>query len=335
VRSPLRTLALIAGFGASAGRAGAGDSALLSIEPGACKEAEFAEPLLDACDRAFANGHCRFGEAGASLHARLERLDEQRVRVIVVGSDGTDRHAELTFAAADSWSERAKAVGLAVGALAASTTRAAPDAVEGAGAPASDAAEEPAPAPQQAAEPAHVEERPTPSASGAARAEPNTRYLLLLQADMASDPGLDHLEGGAGLRGWVKFPVIPLTWRVGFDALGGRDAADSFASTRLQPTLGVGNDWRIQRWALELGVDGGFEWQNAASTSMAASRITPLLRVQVSALFDVVEHVGLSLSAQSSVTFSPTDVYVDGVERAHGSGYQWGLGLGVYRRFGD
>ncbi len=272
--------------------------------------------LLASCEAAYAAGTCRTDTSsqGASLWARVERQTDDDVVVelhVTEGSTRRDVSRELSFHEEDDASERAKAIGLTLGVVAAGLIDSHDDAALGAA--------------------STIGERGRDESFGT-----SARLSLLL--GVGRDPELSTFEVAGAARLQLRPRQEGLELRGGVDGSRASLEHGTLTLTRLTPTVGLGFGFDATPWDFAVAVDGGAEWLTARAvdldSSEVASRWSPLLRGSLTAAVALTPHFGLTASAQLSWTASPTTAFVRGAAVARTSAFVPALLAGFYVRFG-
>jgi hypothetical protein len=270
------------------------------------------EALLASCEAAYAHGRCRRGDPSPeeALSGRVENRSSDHVAIELRVSEGTAERfvsRELTFHTEDSRTERAKAVGLTLGVIAAGLH---------------DSRSQPPPAPA------------APVSAPAPEPVQKTSAALLLLAGLARDPGLPNFEGTGALRGQLRSNTDGLILRAGLDGSRTTLQGATVTLTRVAPALGAGWGHSSEHVALALALDVGAEWLQMSAIDVGhpveASRWSPLLRASATLFLPVLPHAGFALSTQLSWTSSPTTFFLRGEPIDGTSGAQLGGLAGVY-----
>lgn len=285
------------------------------------------EQLLAACERALREGRCvveRSG-AGAPLVGRVSRIEAERVRLFVGRDEASAQVLELSFAVEDSPAERARAIGLSLGSLAASAFEAEKS---------SESRPEAEPPPPATQEPPPEIEEPA-STNEAASSSAASRALVLGELGLGLDPGLPRAEIHFGALARIAPFTASIFPRLGLH--GATSLAERGRETwvRIDPTLGFGTHVLLPFGELDLSTDVGLEWLEASRGSSSATRVTPYWAVAATALVDWNRRWGTSLGVRLATPFSPTDVYVDGVRTASSTAIVGAVFLGFYHRLGE
>ncbi len=269
--------------------------------------------LLASCETAYSRGACRSGSASPhdTLWGRVESQSSDHVVIeLHVSDDASERFVsrELSFRTEDTSTERAKAVGLTLGVIAAGLD---------------ESHAKPLPAPPTAKP---VEQEPERA--------PGTSAAVLLLAGVSRDPGLPTFDAAGVMRGELRAEETGLLLRAGVDASRGGLPEQKLNLTRIAPTVGTGWGFGSEHFGLALGLDAGAEWLRVSTadvgTPVDASRWSPLLRVSATVFLPVLPYAGLALSTQASWTSSPTTVFVRQEPLEATSGLQLGVLAGFY-----
>jgi hypothetical protein len=245
------------------------------------------------------------------LWGRVEGQSSDHVVIeLHVTDDSAERFVsrELSFRTEDTSTERAKAVGLTLGVIAAGLD---------------ESRAKPLPVPP-AEKP--VEKEPEHA--------PETSAAVLLLAGMSRDPGLPTFDAAGALRGELRAGETGLLLRAGLDGSRGSLPTRELSLTRIAPTVGTGWGFGSEHFGLALGLDAGAEWLRVSTTDVGtpvdASRWSPLLRASATVFLPVLPYTGLALSTQVSWTSSPTTFFVRHEPIEATSGLQLGVLAGFY-----